>query len=231
MIEDLPVKTLIEYVQGDFACAWDALAGTPGDINRGNFMFGLQSMILLEIACRLCASDSTGKALQEFSEQLETCDRRYFTALPGSCWTPKLNSEFRLPCRPHNENNQLIAALFDLIRNGQAHQYQQTRVRLSDGVDFIIQLTGPVPGLFLGRVFESGRPADHLRRYKIGTGDIQLRVRPEVLFLELRDSILAAHLFGRCHTIVYQQRPKKANSPNYKFAGRDSDIALAAGGH
>lgn len=231
MIEDLPIRTLIEYVQGDFACAWDALASTPGDINRGNFMFGLQSMILLEVACRLCVSDSTGAALEELSKQLELRDRKYFTALPGSCWIPKNNADFMLPSRSHNKDDQLLAALFDLIRNGQAHQYQQTRVQLKDGVDFVIQLTGPASGLFLGRIFESGRPTDHLKRFKLASGDIQLRVRPEVLFLDIRESIVAARLFDRCHGLVYQKRPKSCNSPNYQFTGRDLDIALAAGGH
>ncbi len=191
MGSDLPASTIVDFIIGDFEAAWGALAADPYPGNRANFFFALQAVVLLEVASRLCASDSSGGALSEFSAQLSARDPRYFTPLPGACAGG--SSEFTLPSVGPNPACQLLWALFDLVRNGQAHQYQQIRVRLNDGVDFQVALTGAEPGLSLDTA--AGR-VGHLAQSKDCNGDLWLEVRTDVLFMDIRESVRAANLLG-----------------------------------
>ncbi len=230
MAQDLPVATIVDFIIGDFERAWDALASTPGSINRGNFLFARQAMILLEVACRLCFSDKTGQALKDLSQQLEQRDSRYFTELPGTCWSAGSQPEFFLPSMGPNPATELIAALFDLIRNGQAHQYQQIRAQLSDGKDFEFGLTGAEYGLLLSRTFAAGRPSEHLKAQKEPNGDLWMKIRTDVLFLDIRDAVHAAGLLNGALTFDYLSRPR-AKSPHYQFSATDLETLFQSGGH
>jgi hypothetical protein len=54
-----------------------------------------------------------------------------------------LPREFTLPClETIPPARQLLAALYDCIRHGHSHQYQQIPVALGDGVIFMMSLTG-----------------------------------------------------------------------------------------
>jgi len=53
-MSSLPAFTMIGFLVGDFEAAWDSLASNDGPTHRGNFMFAMQAMVLLELACR-CA--------------------------------------------------------------------------------------------------------------------------------------------------------------------------------
>src|SRR5687768_2036614 len=66
---------------------------------------------------------------------------RYFTPIPGTCGLPR---EFELPSDPAQgpKDRQLLGALFDLVRNGHAHQYQQIVVDLTDGKYLAVSLDG-----------------------------------------------------------------------------------------
>ena len=225
---DLPATTIVEFIVGDFEAAWGALAGDPDSGNRGNFMFGLQAVILLEVASRLCQSDAKGTAIDAFSAALASRDRRYFTALPSACFEG--SKEFRLPHVGPNPPNQLLAVLFDLIRNGQAHQYQQIRVRLSDDIDFQVSLTGAEHGMFLDRVLAAGRPADHLRQSRDENRDLWLRVRTDILYLDVRDSIREANLLGRGLTLKHLERPRNSGN-QYEFSSTELESALGGSGH
>ena len=196
---DLPEETIIDFIIGDFESAWEALANLQGSMPRGNFLFARQAMTLLEVVCRLCKSDQTGSALKAFSSELESRDSRYFTRLPGPCWTPspRTRSAFELPSRGPDPDNQMIAAIFNLIRNGQAHQYQQTRAVLSDGKNFRFALTGADYGLSLSHSLTSGRPSQHLQASIAANGDLQVAIRTDILFLDLRDATMAANIKGR----------------------------------
>jgi hypothetical protein len=118
--------------------------------------------------------------------------------------------EFTLPSigggDPHSH---LLAAIFNLIRNGQAHQYQQMRAVLSDGSNFRIGLTGAAQGFFLRNVLASGRPSDHLFHRDDGTS-VWLIVRPEILFLDIRDAVRAARLDQRGLILKYLIEDRKA---------------------
>lgn len=229
-----PVPTLFSFIIDDFKAAWNAIVKT-GATSGGNFLFARQAMTLLEVTCRLCRSDNTGQALQDFSDELARRDRRYFTKLPGSCWSPDKRAEFYLPsqCGINNSNNsELIAALFDLIRHGQAHQYQQILVRLSDGRDFGFEVTGAgPPSPSLDQTFAQGRPPDHLKASQDSNGDLWVKIRTDVLFLDVREAIEAANLLGRGLTLTYLQHPQSTKSLHYRFSCQDLESKLQRGGH
>jgi hypothetical protein len=194
MAADHPPLELMNFIIGDFEAAWDALALRPEDnLPRGNYTFARQAMMLLEFACRLCMSDATDQSLADFSVELFRRDWRYFIRLPGICPTP---GDFKLPQHGPYPESQFIAALFDLIRNGQAHQYQQIRARLAGG-DFGFALTGAVYGLPLRQTFANGRPSDHFEASRCPNGDIRMIIRTDALFLDLRDSARGARLGSR----------------------------------
>jgi hypothetical protein len=225
MGQDLPPSTIVDFIVSDFEGAWDALASVERKVGRGNFLFARQAMILLEVACRLCQSDASGAALREFSLALVARDGRYFAALPGSCCRP---GEFRLPTLVEEPGAELIAALFDLIRNGQAHQYQQIRATLTDGREFQVSLSGADFCRTLARVAAAGRPVDHLAAQIEPNRDIWLRVRPEVLFMDIRDAVREASLCDRGLTLEYLRRPGPKGL--YAFSGDALERALKDGG-
>lgn len=221
---DLPASTIVDFIIGDFEAAWNALAAEPNAGHRGNFLFGMQSVVLLEVVSRLCASDSSGQAIGDMSAELHSREPRYFTPLPGVCITD--SPEFKLPFFGPNPSRQVLAVLFDLIRNGQSHQYQQIRVRLSDGADFQVSLTGAEAGSVLGVATDRGR---HLALSKEANGDLWLEVRTDILFTDIRDSIRAANLLGRGLSITHLARPR--GKAAYAFTAFDLERALVAGGH
>jgi hypothetical protein len=61
-------------------------------------MFGRQAMSLIELSCRVCKMDTSGKQLQDFSNALYKREPRYFTSLPGDCWRPGKQT-FDLPSK------------------------------------------------------------------------------------------------------------------------------------
>src|ERR1043166_6026635 len=143
-IAALDAQTIFDYIVGDFEGAWYALASRPGkNLGGGNFLFALLAMILLEFACRRCAQDPTGAKLLSVGTALRRIDQRYFATLPGECQPSR---GFKLP--GVNPERHLLGWLFDLIRNGKAHQYQSAIARLTDG-DFDIDLSGAATGRHL----------------------------------------------------------------------------------
>ena len=153
MAPNLTKQEIFQFIIGDFRAAWNALTTIPRrkirDRSRGNFMFARQAMNLLEAAALLCSADPGSRtvpctgALKGFSDALHEIDPLYFTELPGPCSDPR---DFRLPFRGSSPRSEMIWAMYDLIRNGLAHQYQQTIVELKDNVTpklhFGIELTG-----------------------------------------------------------------------------------------
>jgi len=231
--KDLAERTIVEFIANDFASAWDAIAHLPGPLPRGNFLFAKQAMVLLEVASRLCASDDNGKALKDFGEAIQSREARYFTELPGPCWEPRSSekkpAEFRLPSRTENPSHELLAALFDTIRNGQAHQYQQIRAQLTDGKSFQVSLTGAEHKAYLRKTFANGRPSSHLRLTVDQDGDLSIAVLPQVLFLDIRDSVQETRLVDRGLTLSYLSR--KGAGGYYSFDSGALICALRAGGH
>jgi hypothetical protein len=140
MVKNLEPKEMYNFIVKDFYDVWDSVANNNNEqIARGNFLFGMQSMILLEFICRLCSTDQTGKTIKDFSIELNKIQCKYFIELPQKCVS---FSNFNLPYMGDSKNDNLLSILFDLIRNGLAHQYQQIIVDLNDEKHFFIKLTG-----------------------------------------------------------------------------------------
>lgn len=228
---NLSPDTLFDFIVGDFEATWEALAATwqPGQ-SGGNFLFARQAMSLLELCCRVASADPTGNALAAYGAALEHIEPRYFTLLPGRVPAPR---GFELPSRAgctHPEQ-QLLWALFDLVRHGHAHLYQQTPVRLSDGTMFGVSLDGVERGSTLSTMTTEQRHPAHLALYP-EDGAIWLAVLPGALFLDLRDAARQAGLFTRGLLPNYFKRPGAGRQAGtYAFAAEDLLGQLKQAGH
>ena len=247
MAPNLPKNTIFDFITGDFRDAWDALtrvsrreAGA-----RGNFMFARQAMNLLEAAALLCSNDPTSTAIpctgamKAFSDALYAIDPLYFTRLPGPVAEFK---EFRLPFQGTGPGSELLWALYDLIRNGLAHQYQQAIVELNDPgptkVHFGIELTGAMPKLTLDKA-AARRPRKHLG-YKWEAGDLWLHVRTDRLFVDIEKAINDSGILSNAAlAFPYMTRPRRHSAANFKaglknfyaFGSKALEAAFASGGH
>lgn len=128
-VPSMTIDAMYRAIVEDFEVAWQALAAHgPGG---GNFLFARQAVLLLEWACRLCVQDTTGEALRAFSVELRTRDVRYFTAVPRD---PLTFGGFTLPYDlGASEKRTLLSLIFDLVRNGAAHQYEQITAKVNGG--------------------------------------------------------------------------------------------------
>jgi hypothetical protein len=221
VIQNLFPQTIYDFITKDFKATWDSLASNPSNsIGRGNFMFGKQTMVLLEFLSRLCRTDKTGKALKDLSYALSAIDKKYFTQLPGNARRPR---GFDLPYCTQQPQKELLWHIFDLVRNGQAHQYQQIKVELYNKKSFIITLTGAAYGSFL-KNSRNPRPSQHLGFQKNPNGDIALYVYPNVMFLDINDAVTNCNLLGRGLSLGYLNR-------QYQFNSASIEAALMNAGH
>jgi hypothetical protein len=231
MSVNLPGHTLYEFVRDDFINAWEAMveSGRKG----GNFLFARQAMALLELSCRVAAEDPSPLILSHFSERLDEIESRYFTRLPGKVELP---GGFALPSVERTPvDESLVATLFDLIRHGQAHQYQQIPVELPDGHYFGVSLTGVEPGKVLDHLrYGDGkrapqRPQSHLSYRQDENGNLWLVVCPEVLFLDFRMAADRASVFSGGFDPKYLERPRRPD--HYRFDVDELRTALRDSGH
>jgi hypothetical protein len=120
-------------------------------------------------------------------------DFRYFARLPAAGPKPGRRDGWTLPhdtAFPPEE--QLLGALFTLVRHGQAHQGQQTMALLSDGNVFGVSLDG-VHRTKLSdveaEIAGGDRPKMHLRVDAVGSGATWIIIKPEVLFLDVKAAV------------------------------------------
>lgn len=159
-------------------------------------------------------NDASGKALRDFSNELFKIDQRYFTQLPSPCAS---NAGFVLPHIRNTGDNLLLSALFDLIRHGLAHQYQQLSINLTDGKNFFISLTGADYGRFLNLSRKPQKSSSHLRFYDDADGDLGLLVCPDLLFLDFEDAITNSGLLRRNLSFPYLTRSFRKKTNYYNF--------------
>lgn len=219
-------QEIFDFIVGDFQCAWDALAGLPESVagHRGNFMFALQATILLEWLCRLCASDAS--VLRDFSEELKKIEPKYFTQLDDKVQSVQ---EFSFPGVGPDPLKNLLSALWDLIRNGNAHEYQDIAVRLTDGKCWALGLQGVKYMWPIAVVTANRALLDHLSYRLDSDGDLILIVHPGALFLDLCLAARQANLLGRGLVIKHLTRPR--SSKTYQFSLSQLEQALQKGGH
>lgn len=227
MVRDLDADEIYLFITTDFRGAWDSMAANSAAIGRGNLMFGRQAMSLLEFAARLCTNDTSGLALKSLSTQLQSIEPRYFTKMPGPC---AVFSDFILPNDGDTSGKLLLWVLFDLLRHGLAHQYQQILVKLTDGKNFYIKLTGNKAGLDLVTVQRNPRPTNHLAYSLDSDADIELTVKPDILFIDFDDAINKSGLLKMGLSFPAMSRPTK-KSVNYNFDLTSLEKSLATAGH
>lgn len=192
VIRDWTPGEVHQAICNDFETAWDAVAAISNDgrprLGRGNFMFANQAMILLEWACRLCAGDASGTPLQALSRALDAAQPAYFTPLPTTI-KAQAAGRVNLPIPPQQMrpgHSPLLWLLFDLVRNGLAHQYQQIVLHLSDGAVYI-RLGGPTFEHTIEHARTHARQ-DHLS-FERTDETVGLIIRPEQLFFDFQNAI------------------------------------------
>jgi hypothetical protein len=237
-VPDLKPSKIYYLIKQDFGDIWDTVANNPKqNLGRGNFMFGLLSMILLEFIGRALSSDS--EKLRNFSQELHNIDNRYFVKLPGVCYKPK---GFKLPWYQSDKGDELLWVVYDLIRNGEAHQYQQITVDLKDNKVWAICLRGPKSKRSLN-VVRSERTSKHLTYYEKGN-TIWLWFDPGTFFIHLTDAIIRANVNWDKLSFPYLKRgsdtshhngiPRKYNKSEsrepYQFTSTDLKAAFEEGG-
>jgi hypothetical protein len=209
----LSAGTLLNFLLGDFQSMWEVLATNEENRPRGNFAFGLLAMTLLELACRACHGNA--QALQDFADALDAREPRYFWRLPKP-FGGQIGGMTLPTVRGVAPEEQLLGALFDMVRNGQAHLYQQTFVQLTDG-GFAVSLTGAPEGAFLEHADASAARQDHLGiDFDIGERVLVLKVRVDVLFCDLRHAIQKARLVERDLSIAHFQRKYDVSVDNLR---------------
>lgn len=223
---------LFRFLVDDFSAAWDALVTTTESFDAGgNFAFAAMSTVLIELCCRVAQSNATAYA--HFAERLEEEEPRYFSELPFSVKRGKRSAkEFALPRsqryadRP--ADRQLIAAVFDLLRNGLVHQYQQIVARTADGKTFGLSLTGVDPRNRPPRYRDllrgPGKPPGHLDIVPTPKGHLWLILRPEILFRHVEVAALRSSLFSG--TLHHRHLRR-----NYQVTVADIRSALESAGH
>ena len=191
---DLPPMEIRSAFVNDFRTAWNAVARTRTAPGRGNFMFALAAATYLEWAATLATQDTT--IARAFADGLDHVEPRYFSELPVArrekvpTWFPRRNG---------STGDPILWAVFDLVRNGLGHKYQQSDAELSDGSRLRIQLTGAEhPAYPRSRPFLNKRKRlDHMNAIAIAPRGqtptfIVLRVHPDVLFADIDDAVDAA---------------------------------------
>lgn len=193
----MPHHTLTEeevfsFITNDFESAWNCLATRVGEgVGRGNFMFALQATILLEWASRLCKTNPT--ALRDLANQLDARQPRYFRRMPAEVQRPP--RKFTLP-NLGEPNTQLLTFIFDLVRNGQSHRYQQISAELVDGSVFAFTLGGAGHDNLLEKLAIGGGSDRHLT-LEIDDGVGWLFVDSGMLYWDIKTAIQNAQLLSR----------------------------------
>jgi hypothetical protein len=137
----------------DFYDSWDSVAANRAAEGRGNFMYAFMATSYLEWAGTIAAQDPA--VATRFATELGHRDRHHFARLPAP-WRSKPTRWF--PAADAGNQNHLLWAVFDLVRNGIAHRYQQMDAVLSDG-RFRVQIVGAEARAYRGA---GRRPRDPL---------------------------------------------------------------------
>lgn len=231
---NLEAATLARMARADFEAAWDALVErrpADPDFGGGNFMFSLMAMVYLELICRTVAADASGMVMRHFSERLAEIEPRYLTKLPGVVAVP---TGVKLPTRPGVPvDRTLLAMLFDLIRNGQAHLYQQISVALAaedretDLLTIALGGTTGRPTIAETRAALT-RPADHLLLERTPKQHLRLTVLPDVLFTDFDVAARRSSVFslGLVPSYFQRRRRKTKRGTVYDFRSAELEAAL-----
>jgi hypothetical protein len=217
------IKKRIEYLVSDFETAWTSVAALPKSESitpgRGNFMFGMLSMVLLEVACRAC-KQCGAELMHELSNALKHRDHRYF--IKNLDMGNRVKKDFDLPSLGPDKKN-LISFLFDFIRNGQSHAYYSLKTELSDGSYLRIGLTGAINGRLITEVSDEERSTRHLVMSQ--QHNDTFNVRTDILYMDIREAIRAAGIHNLDSELIPFKRSSKLTLAEFKeviFAGQQT---------
>lgn len=225
MVQRHSEAEVFDFITGDFRSAWNALAEIPETIagHRGNFMFALQAMILLEWVCRLSSDDAN--ALQDFSKALKQIEPGYFTQLDTGIPSPR---EFSPPGIGPDPLKNLLSVLWDLIRNGNVHEYQDIFVTLTDGRHWALGLLGVKYKCSLAALSKERSSLRHLTYCLNHAGDLTLTVHPGALFLDIFGAVRNANLLSRGLVLKPLVRPR--DGKGYQLDSGQLERSLQKGG-
>jgi hypothetical protein len=202
---NLEPGTVADLLRADFRAAWKGIAADERTTGvGGNFMFAGLAMTYLELSCRTASSDVSGRTLSDYGRALHEREPRYFAELPCKVSLPR---DLSLPTYGTAPvDRQLLTLLFDLIRNGQAHQYQQIPLRLVDGRHLTIALSGATNDRPIDEAIPRGdRPEAHLM-LDDSSEPLRWLICPDVLFLDFERASRAARVFSQGLRPVYLSR-------------------------
>ena len=182
---------LFENLCVEFEAAWDAMATTPSaDRTNSSFLFTRQAMLLVELASTVAHQDPA--TFQRFSNELQKREALLFKRIP---YQPGPGTRQCVPrVAPDGDpTSELIAVLFDLVRNGHAHFGHQLYARLKDGNALGVALLGVEKGRTIDTVRpEGGRTMHHLSCTWQSDGNLVMRLCVGTLYLDVRDASEAA---------------------------------------
>jgi hypothetical protein len=201
-IKSIPPDTIYENLTHDFEAAWNGIARSIDlNVGRGNFLFAFLSTLLLEWICRVCTHDASGIYIGRMAKELEAIDPLYFTELAHCSISPP--QQFKLPITAGKKGPILLWALFDLIRNGQAHQYQQIPAQLSHDRYLWIAITGADKGT---EIPVKARPSDHLGFCSYRDGNVGIKLYPQIFFTDISAAIRTSGVLESNLTHEYLKR-------------------------
>jgi len=182
-----PSRVLFDNLCVDFEAAWDAMATTEfAERTNGGFLFARQAMLLLELASTVAGQDPA--TFRGFSRELQKREPLLFKPIP---YRPGPGTRGRIPrvAAGGDPTSELIALLFDLVRNGHAHFGHQLYAPLKGGRGFGVVLLGVGKGRTIERVRPSGgRIFEHLACSKQTDGNLVMRLCPGTFYLDVRDA-------------------------------------------
>lgn len=196
-------------------------------------MFARQAMSLVEFVSRFYGRNT--KLRKCFSNELFKIEPKYFTSLPETA--APVTQEFELPRL--RRKNILLWMLFDLIRNGIAHQYQQILVELPTKKYFYIQLSGPTHQRYLSSVSRS----THLGYAIESDCVLKVLLDPGILFLDLTYAVAKSDLLNKSSSFKHLIRPRSKTKfkpksktktkpkPTYSFDIKSLEQSLLACNH
>lgn len=175
----------------DFRDSWDSVAANPRARGRGNFMYAFMATNYLEWAATIARQDSA--VAKRFATALGQRDKHYFRKLPVA-WRARPPQWF--PATASGLQDHALWAVFDLVRNGLAHRYQQIDAQLPDG-RFRVQIVGAEH-----QVFRDGqrRPPTHFRPFEVARPPapsyLIVRLFPDVLYADIDHAVISSGLLA-----------------------------------
>lgn len=195
MTEILPIETnsfetRIQYLLADFEAAWRGSLSAPPGNGKGNYLYVLLSMLLMELACRTCAAAKNDEnLLQKFADQLDIQDSRYLNTIPA--YHHRQGGYFSLPSRvPKQQGNTVLAFLFAYVRNGLAHSYSPIPLTLKNNTILDIAIGGIIEEIPTKECDSIQRTANHLSLIKEQNGHSMFIVHPGLLYFDFKTAII-----------------------------------------